>query len=321
MEFDLVFNELSVQNIDSNVEIARQWMSDFIETIRAFTAQGVKVSIRSNEYFYTIMLAPNYSISQWCKEANEKERRFIKNLATKTPLSQDLLNPKIQDIENNAGLSDAYHQGKSAIGLGVAYLLDTVAISFISDQSWDLSCLELDLIQLNDNDEIINQAVEIRHASRNIHIQDHSEWIQERIRTGVNDGEDIWERRKELFPSLEFCENVSKQIQSLYYGTPMLRQVEKKLFELENYCKSWKDGAFDLDLLPSKATPESESRLKDLEEKLTFKCPDGKKRIFSLHLRMTGAGAWRLHFSSELGICPELGTGKIIIGYIGKKIQ
>jgi hypothetical protein len=296
-------------------------MSELIKTIRAFTAQGVKINIRSHQSFYHITLAPNYSISQWCKEANEKERRFIKNLATKTPLSKELLNPDIQDIENNVGLSEFYYQGQLTIGLGVAYLLDTLAISFISDQFWDLSYLQLDLIQLNDNDDIINQAVDIRHASLDIHVKDHSKWIQERIRTGIIDGEDIWERRKELFPSLEFCENVSKQIQSLDYGTPMVRQVEKKLFELENYCKIWTNGAFNLDLLPSKATPESDSRLQQLEQKLTFECPDGKKRIFSLHLRMTGAGAWRLHFFPKLEICPELGTGKIIVGYIGKKIE
>ncbi|MEA5621294.1 hypothetical protein VB711_26165, partial [Cronbergia sp. UHCC 0137] len=92
-------------------------------------------------------------------------------------------------------------------------------------------------------------------------------------------------------------------------------------FELENYCKNWREGAFNLDHLASKATPESDSRLKELKEKLTFECPDGKKRIFSLHLRMTGAGAWRLHFFPQLEICSKLGTGKIIIGYIGKKIE
>lgn len=94
----------------------------------------------------------------------------------------------------------------------------------------------------------------------------------------------------------------------------MLRQVLKRLFELEEYCKSWKNGAFDFDALPSKVTPESESRLKQFKDELTFECSDGKKRIFSLHVRMT-PGAWRLHF------CTELGPEKIIIGYIGPKIQ
>ncbi|EDX71170.1 hypothetical protein MC7420_2731 [Coleofasciculus chthonoplastes PCC 7420] len=50
-----------------------------------------------------------------------------------------------------------------------------------------------------------------------------------------------------------------------------------------------------------------------MKNKLTFICPDGNERIFSLHVRMT-PGAWRLHFSVDLE------PGKIIIGYIGSKI-
>jgi len=94
----------------------------------------------------------------------------------------------------------------------------------------------------------------------------------------------------------------------------MLGQVVRKLFELDELSKSWTDGALNLDNLPSKASPESESRLKKFRPELTIKCPDEKKRLFSLHVRMTYK-VWRLHF------CTELGPGKIIIGYIGPKIE
>ncbi|MCF2149481.1 hypothetical protein IQ276_024235 [Desmonostoc muscorum LEGE 12446] len=168
---------------------------------------------------------------------------------------------------------------------------------------------------LEDSENLNSDTVAVVHASSKEHVQEHIAWIQERLKTGVSDGLDLWNRRGELFPSLLFCESVSKQIQSLGNGSTMLRQILRKLFELENCCKTWTDGDFDLDILASKATPESDSRLQKLKDKLTFKCPDDVYRIFSLHLRMTGAGAWRLHFSTELG------PGKIIIGYIGLKIQ
>lgn len=323
MELDLVFNELSVKALAPDKEIAKQWMFQLIQTIRSFTAQGVKVNIRSQVSFYHIMLAPNYSISQWCKEASEKERRFIKTLSKKTPLSQDLLNIDIQEIENNQGLLEFRYKDQVALGLGVASpaLLDTIAISFISNECWNLSLLEIQSLEYSEEEKEVIENLVVRHASFNIHVEDHVEWIQDKIQIDIADGTDIWDRREDLFPHLEFCENLAKQIQSLYYGTPILKQVEKKLFELENYCKTWTDGVFNADLLASKATPESQSRLDSLEEKLTFKCPDGKNRIFSWHLRMTGAGAWRLHFFPKLEISPKLGTGKIIIGYIGEKIQ
>lgn len=320
MQFDLILNELSLRNLAANEEVAAKWMSELISTIKAFTAQGVKVNIRSKDDFRSIFLAPDYPISRWLNYAEEKERRFIKALVTKTPLSIDLENLEIQDIENNTGSSEYSYQEMVAFGLAVAYLLDTVAISFKSEEYWNVNSLEIQYLEYSEEGEEINQNLKVRHASLNTHVQYHAEWIQEKIQADIADGTDIWDRREELFPHLEFCENVGKQIQALYYGTPMLKQVEKKLFELENYCKNWIDGAFNSDLLASRATPESESRLDSLKEELSFECPDGEKRIFSWHLRMTGQGAWRLHFFPK-GICPELKKGKIIIGYIGIKIQ
>jgi hypothetical protein len=337
VEIDLILNELSLENPASDKQTARQWMSDFINTIKALHSQGVKVYLRTKDNFKATIIAYNaysdpivyYPIGTWLndKEVGKEERDFILTLATGSPFSKNILNPEIEGIENNEGLSEFYYEGKVAVGLGVAYVLDTLAISFISDICWNTSYIELDQILLSDDDdqEIIDQKVEIRHASRKNNIQYHSEWIQkqieeDKIQEDILDGNDIWDRREELFPNLEFCENVARQLQSLDYGTPMLKQVKKKLFKLQNYCQTWTEEDFNLDILPSKATPESQSRLDSLEKKLTFKCPDAEKRIFSLHIRIT-PGAWRLHFSTELGICSKLGTGKIIIGYIGKKIE
>jgi hypothetical protein len=317
VEIDLVLNELSLQNLTSDKQTARQWMSNFINTVKAVKAQGVKVYLRTKDNFHTTILAPDYPLRRWLndREVDQVERGFIRTLATGSPFSTNIANSDIQDIENNVGLSEFWHQGEAAIGLGIAYMLDAIAVSLLFEECWDLSHLELAARRIDEDGEVIDYIVEIIHISRSNHVQEHAEWIQKRIRTGVIDGEDLWNRREELFPNLEFCENVSKPIQSLCCRTPMLRQVVNKLFELENYCKTWTDGAFDLHLIPSKATPESDSRLQKLKPKLTFKCPDDVDRIFSLHLRITGAGAWRLHFSEELG------PNKIIIGYIGTKIQ
>jgi hypothetical protein len=318
VDFDLILNELSLQNPAPNEQEAQERMSELIKTIKAVKAQGVNVSLRTKENFHTTLLAPKYPLRRWLNDADQVERIFIKTLATKAPFSTDIENSEIQDIENNASLSEFRHQGEMAIGLGIAYVLDTIAISLLSEKCWDCSRLHLEFRCLDRDEEVVCELVEIIHASRSSHVHEHADLIkkiQERICQEVSDGVELWNRKEELFPRLEFCEDVSKQMQNLYPGNPMLRQVIKRLFELEDYCKIWTDGAFNSDNIPSKATPESESRLRQFKQELTFKCPDGEKRIFSWHLRMTGAGAWRLHFSEELG------PGKIIIGYIGSKIR
>ena len=64
---------------------------------------------------------------------------------------------------------------------------------------------------------------------------------------------------------------------------------------MEEAAQKWTEGSLNLDSLPSKFTPESESRLKDFSHKLTFICPDGFTRLFSLHSRFT-PGAERVYF-------------------------
>lgn len=308
----MVFNELSLRTPAADIATARKLMSNFINTVRTATTQGVKRVIRTQSDLNNILLAPNYLLIRWRNdhEVQREERSFFRTLISK----EFLIDITDRDIENSVTLSEFKHQGEQAIGLGHASLLDALAISVKSELRWNCSRLELEVKRLDENVEIIDEIVEVIHASNSEHVHENSVWIKNRIRTNVTDGLSLWNRKEELFPSLEFCEDVEKQMPSLASGNPMLRQVVKRLSELEDYCKSWKTGAFNYDNLSYKISPESETRLRQFEKELTVKCPDGKRRVFSLHVRMT-PGAWRLHFSVESG------PGKIIIGYIGPKIQ
>ncbi|MEM1172901.1 MAG: hypothetical protein AAGJ08_28475 [Cyanobacteria bacterium P01_H01_bin.35] len=186
-------------------------------------------------------------------------------------------------------------------------------ISFLSETQWDTDFMELQVIELDDNEELTDYSEKIVHASRSSHVKQHTEWIKNRIENKLFDkqvdGEVLWERRQEFFPNLIFCEQVEQQLQNLNIGNPILQQVKKRLLELEKYCQTWQTGTFNPNILPSKTTTESDSRIQQFRQQLTIKCPDGKKRLFSWHLRMTPS-AWRLYFSEDLG------PGKIIIGYI-----
>lgn len=313
MDLEMVFNELSLRTPATDIPTARKLMSDFIKTVLTATNQGVKKVIRTEYDLNNILLAPNYPLIRWRNdnEVQREERSFFRTLTSKAPFLIDITD---LDIENSVNLSEFKHQGEQASGLGHAFLLDALAMSVKSEPRWDCSRLELAVRRLDENAGIIDEIVEIIHASSSNHVHENLVWIRNRIRTKVINGLDLWNRKEELFPSLIFCDDVGKQMQSIVPGNPMLRQIVKRLSELEVYCKSWKTGAFNADHLPCKVSPESETRLQQFEQELTFRCPDGVKRVFSLHVRMT-PGAWRLHFSTESG------PGKIIIGYIGLKIQ
>jgi hypothetical protein len=312
MDLEMVFNELSARTLAPDISTARQWMSELISTMREAKGCGLK-GLRTQTDFHAMVLAENYPLSRWRNDnvVNREERTFLRTLATKTPLSVDIPDIEIKIKVEDPGCELSL-QGIQAEGFKVSYYLET-AISLNSESLWNSSCIKLELIQIDENGELIEESVEVIHGSQKNHVLEHANWIQKRQQTGVADGLELWNRRAELFSSLEFCPRVSQQIESLV-DPKMLRQVVRKLFELDELSKSWTDGALNLDNLPSKASPESESRLKEFKEQLNIQCLDGEKRIFSLHVRMT-PGTWRLHF------CTESGPGKIIIGYIGPKIK
>ena len=308
----MVLNELSLKTPASDISTARQLMSNLISTLRKATASGVKRVLRTSNEIHSLQLAPNYPIARWRNdpEVDKEESRFFSTLVTKSPFWTDVF----EEFKDEFDLSEVRYQGEIVNGIRFALVIDGLPVSFNSETRWDTSSLSLEVIRIDENQKLVNETVEIVHASCRNHVKEHNNWIKNRFRTQIINGEQLWNRRQELFPNLEFCDEVYKQIQFSDNGKPILRQILKRLFELDEYCKSWKNGAFDFDALPSKVSPESESRLQQFNDKLSFKCSDGKKRVFSLHVRMT-PGAWRLYF------CTELGPGKIIIGYIGPKIQ
>ena len=255
------------------------------------------------------MLASDYSLRQWLNDnkVDREERRFIKSLATKSPFSEDILgSAEVYSVENNVASCEFRYQGKLAIGLGIAYLLDTISVSVNSADFWDCSCLDLDVISIDEDDKNIT----IVHASRKEHLQDHIDWIKNRVHSSI-DGRALWDQKDDLFSNIQFCDSVKTQLQSLLTGNSMLEHVKDRLHKLQQYAESWTEGSFDSKKLNCSASPESEATLQQYSKERIFICPDGQKRIFSWHVRLPLG--WRIHFYPEQ-------PRKILIGYIGEHL-
>ncbi len=204
--------------------------------------------------------------------------------------------------------------GIKADGLGVAFLLEALSLSLQSDQRWEVDHVDLQVQHLDDSGELVKDTVEVVHASRSDHVQQHGDWIARRRRTGVNDGTDLWNRRGGLFPRLTFCQDIEAHLVDLRSRHQMLRPIVRRLLELDNYCRQWSAGPFDPRLLPSKASIESEATIRQYSQERTFRCPDGEDRLFSWHVRLT-PGAWRLYF------VPREDNRQIIVGYVGPHLH
>ncbi len=302
-DLEIVFNELSLRMPAANVQTARQWMSEFINTVLAVKPPpGVKRKLRAKSNFSYSLLAPDYRIVQWRNDPNVdlEARRFLKTL-------QDKNDPPLPDIAD-PGIEVRY-QGEQAIGIEYAFVFNALAVSLRAEPCWDYSRLELEVRRLDENEDLIDERLEIFHVSCSNHVQEHTDWINNRIRARVRDGLELWNRKDELFPNLIFCEVVGEQVQSLRAENPMLRLVKNRLSELEDYCKIWTDEAFEPKSLRN-VSPESQVTLQNpkYSKERTFLCPDGKQRVFSWHAKLSLG--WRIYFFPNE-------QRKMIIGYVG----
>jgi hypothetical protein len=317
MDLEMVLNELSLAPPAPTVQQARQRMIDFLDTARIAIKLGAKNVIRTSDDLSYLSLAPNYPLVRWRNddEVDRDTRRFFKTLLTKSPYLKDIEDNEIKDRNERSQFS---YQNEEAKGLGIAYLLEALALSFKSAQRWDRSILELTLIELDEEGEMRDeQILKVTHACSIVHSQQHENWIKERVRNhaqlDILDGNDIWVRREALFPNLRFCETVQKQLQGVLRGDLLLQPIMKKLFDLNTFCENWHGGFFDCHKIPGYITPESDATLKKYAEEHTFMCPDGTNRLFSWHARLTPS-AWRIYFY----INEE--KKSLIVGYIGHKL-
>lgn len=306
MSLEMVLNELSLQPADDKRK-AREWMSMLIRTVISATSHNVSRTIRTESGIFDITLAENYPLRRWLNDhqVDRAERRYIKSLTTKFPFWDDS-----SELYEQILSSEFRHDNQLAKGLGVAYLLEALAISLRSKDCWDSAELILEASKISEENEgeIEEERVKVAHASQPSHIEELRQWIQTRLQQDIRDGADLWKRRSELLPSLIFCDAVASQLQQL--SPTMQRPVARRLFQLENYCQTWTTSAFEPKELPTKASPESQATLNQYAKERTFLCPDNHERTFSWHLRLT-PGAWRLYFFP----LPE--SKQIIIGYIG----
>jgi len=311
MPVEMVLNELSHQTPAQNIYAARMWVSTLRTTIQEATSLGVQRILRTGRVFYEIELAPNYTVANWLHDnaVDREERRYLLTISTKYPYLEDFDSSQHSDPVE---LMECYYEDQRADGFRYAYWMEALALSFFTNPMWNRHIIDNLSLQHIDPEtgELMKKTVSVIHASMPEHVSRHRDWIDRRIQDSVRDGPDIWYSRKELYPSLLFCDSVRQQLLQIHTSNPLLRQIKERLSELETFCKNWEAGPFDPRNLRGRPRAERQATLQQYGDQRTFKCPDGEQRVFSWHVSLN-PGAWRLHFF------PLENERKIIIGYIG----
>ena len=313
MDLEIVFNELSLHTPAADINTARQLMIVFIDAINSIkTPRDVKKKLRTQENFNYLMLAPYYPVSKWRNDPDVDlpARILLKTIQFRTdPPLPDIADPEIQVI----------YQGQDTIGIYYAYVYNSLAISLQSDPQWETSSLEVQVTRINENEdeELITTSESVIHASCSDHTKEHADWLKECFTINILNGTEIWNRREELFPNLEFCKSGNKQLRELLTGDDKLATVMEKLEIIQQCAQNWKTGFFSLDGYPIEESPESESTMNQYWRERTFMCPDGQERTFERHAKLKDIN-WRIYFFPTLETKDlETKKKKVIIGYVG----
>lgn len=310
MDLEMVFNELSARNLAPDISTAQKWMSELISTMLEAKRCGLK-GIRTQADFHAMVLAENYPLASWRNdnEVNREERTFLRTLATKAPLSVDIPNREIKIKVENPDCELSL-EGSQAEGFKFAYYLETLAISLNSESLWNSSHINLELIQIDEDGELTEENVEVIHGSQKSHVIEHADWIKNRLQSELLNGMELWNRRDELFASMQFCHVGNKQLRRLRTGEKKLELVLEVLSILNKCAQNWQAGYFSLEGYPFEESGESKPTLNQYWRERTFLCPDGEERLFERHVKLKECN-WRIHFF------PEVKTKKVIIGYVG----
>jgi hypothetical protein len=312
MGLEMVLNDLSLLPLAENAWEARRRMEKLIGTLLTATKYGAERVLRTDSDIHGLELASGYSIALWRNdpEVERETRQYFKRLITKAPYLEGVHDQKLLERYYS---SDFFHEQKKAPGLGMAFLLDALAISLHSHARWELSLLQISLEELQEDDLIGDDIVSVKHACFREHVLEHQEWINKRAQVQVESGADLYAYCETLYPYLQFCASALAQMRELPQRDIHLRQIMKHLFDLNSYCETWQDGPFASQDIPGKISVESQATLSRYEKEHTFLCPDGENRVFSWHCRVTPE-PWRIYFD------PQEQDHRIIIGYVGEHL-
>jgi hypothetical protein len=308
-------NELSLPVLSTSEKVIEVF-SELGVCYRRCREMGLR-EIKMHSTFFNHLFAPNYTFGHWLADyrVDDDLRTLFKGVMSTIPFVDEILLSYEQ--ENDLVLQMTYN-GSNSIGLGLASdaIYKTVSLSY-SYGNWTRDQYTVRVVfgiedESGNFKEDIKEAT-VLHIANIAHAESHIEFINSYVGSSIENGRQLWLRRMELFPNLDFCSVVENQIRSLNNTMLGFQQIIERLFDLQNTALKCDGNPIKPSSFPTHTSPESTSREQSIGSKLSFKCPDGVDRLFTWHSRFT-PNAGRIHF------VPFESEKKFLIGYIGKKI-
>jgi hypothetical protein len=281
---DLILNELSLYHKASSKFEARNLMKDLLLTSRKANTYDFR-KLRVNKDFIQLYLSENYTINNWLNDPQVRPdyKTLLLGLKRYPFIAEGDENIETRFIENYYYLDMPFMQElhmREVEGLAVAFLYNTLSISFKTNEVWKKTNINL----LEKKAEVKNNVC-VKHISCPEHIDFHREWIEsnrpvELVKTDIppaekkinlrNDhGKDIL---KKLADKLVKSPYVIKVVNSLPFNP------QKKHFINEIYpdgkveiILTWTDEGFGLVVQTTGRNRQETKEIADIIEQMDIK--------------------------------------------------
>lgn len=295
-------NELSHREDDHTNSTSKEKMVELAKVLMKIKKTPSGLVLCSAEKIQDIGLENGRSLSSLRKDPKYIDLwRLIATIQNQSPFI----------IEPLSLESDYFFGSKRAVGLGIAYHLDTIALSF-GGSDWSDSPINARLESIIEADEettIHEETVQVRHASSEGHITALSDWLKSIKSPTPHDGDELWQNREAELPNLKFLARTENQIRSLKHGSIELYAVDKKLKEINTSMSEWVPDESESPTFKSRMSPEYTNR----KELCRFTDLDGVEKTFDYHGRYTPCEG-RIHFRYDRN------TLTATIAHVGEKL-
>ncbi len=217
--------------------------------------------LNSSEPLANFPLSENSTIASIRNDSEcVEESLYLKTVNNRSPLkwAVDQFDAGDPDLREYRLCRDApLNAGQIAHGLGFSHLVDGLSLSLASHEFWLDHCIRLDLSTLDQTGNIVHSQVSARNADSEASIVHHIHALRALLSPNIADGRELWERRAELLPNLDFIPRTRAQIQAIRRGNPMLNQAWIKLRGIDHAINIWKLRRDEHPSFPFNVRPES----------------------------------------------------------------
>lgn len=302
---DPVFNDVSRLPLAANSYQAGDRVGAFIDVLVLAPRYGLGTGLRVAEDFHLTEIGVDFRLFQWLDHpaTTRDKREFLLSLATSMPFMKG----SEESAQERAYLTEYSVRGDTSSAIQAAHLLNLPLVS-LKHAQWDQPTLDAVQEELGDDGELTTQQITLVNFSQEAHLAMHSQWIADRRRESFADPKQLWDQRREVFPSLDFSDNAKTQLLGFSVNEDMFQQTLSRLFELQRVAAL--GAPFSTSAFRCQCKSSSEATLNKFGAEYAFRSSSGETIICPWHLNLPDGR--RIYF----GVL----RSKYFVGHIGKHL-